>query len=66
VLIFEDGMRFLIEEEPRDPLTSKEMPGDPLTDEDVAALDSLCREALIPIWEGNGAYTLYAIPPGAP
>jgi hypothetical protein len=56
VLIFEEGLRFLIEEEPYEPLTS----------EDVAALDALRGDALIPIWEGGGAYTLYAIPPGEP
>jgi hypothetical protein len=56
VLVFEKGWRFLIEETLYEPLTA----------EDVAALDSLRGEVLIPIWDGGGAYTLYAIPPGEP
>ena len=54
VLVFEAGMRFLVEEEPHEPLTA----------DDLAALDRLRTEALTIVWEGGDAYTLYALQAG--
>lgn len=51
VLVFEDGMRFLIDEEPSQPLTA----------EDVAALDLLRGTALVPVWDALDSYTLYEL-----
>ncbi len=51
MLVFEDGMRFLIDEEPNQPLTA----------EDVAALDSLRGTVLMPVWDALDSYTLYEL-----
>lgn len=51
VLVYEAGARFLLHEEPFDPLS----------EEDVAALNRLRGEMLIPIWGIGGAYTLYEL-----
>ena len=51
VLVYEAGARFLLDEEPFDPLS----------EDDAAALMRLRGEVLIPIWEIAGAYTLYEL-----
>jgi hypothetical protein len=50
ILIFEAGMQYLYTEEQYDPLT----------DEDIEALDDL-REMLTLVWNEPGWYTLYQI-----
>jgi hypothetical protein len=50
ILIFETGMQYLYTEEQYDPLT----------DQDIEALDDL-REMLTPVWNESGWYTLYQI-----
>lgn len=50
VLIFESGWRFLYDQEPYDPLTEA----------DITALEEL-RSQLTFVWDGFGAYTLYAL-----
>lgn len=51
VLIFEAGGRFLIEQEPYDPLT----------EDDWAALADLREKALTPVWAELDSYTLYEL-----
>lgn len=51
VLVYEAGARFLLDEEPFDPLSK----------DDMAALMRLRGEVLIPTWEVAGAYALYAL-----
>ena len=50
VLVHESGLRFLLEEEPYELLDAA----------DLAALDRLRAEALVVVWQGGDAYTLYA------
>lgn len=49
LLIHEDGLRFLVDEEPYELLDAS----------DVAALNRLRDEALQVVWQGGDAYTLY-------
>jgi hypothetical protein len=51
VLVYEAGARFLIDEEPFDPLT----------EEDVSSLLRLRSDVLMPLWEIEGLYTLYQL-----
>ncbi len=56
VLIFESGLHFLVTEEPHEPLTA----------DDLAALDTLRQQVLLPIWQGGDVYTLYELSEGNP
>ncbi len=54
VLIFEAGLDYLYREEPHEPLSAA----------DMAALDELRRRHMMLLWNGYGAYNLYALTPG--
>lgn len=51
MLIYEAGGRFLIEKEPYDPMTEA----------DWDALATLREQALEPVWDEIGSYTLYRL-----
>ncbi len=56
VLIFEAGGRFLIEQEPYDPMT----------EDDWVALGTLRGSVLAPVWDDLSSYTLYQLRGAAP
>ena len=57
ILIFEAGLQFII---------SEHVDLDPLSAEDVDALDFLRGTILIPIWDEYPSYTLYEIQVDSP